>query len=54
MMLLKKFLGMKVCNFIKNRLQYRFHSDGSKNLKKGSLMIELKWFLNNGTRKVPQ
>ena len=53
-MLLKKFLGMKVWNFIKNRLQYRFHSDGTKKFKKGSLMIELKRFLENGTRKVPQ
>ena len=42
-MLLKKFLGMKASNFIKKRLQYRFHSDDTKSLKR---------FLNDVNKKV--
>ena len=31
---IKNFLGLKACNFIKKRLQYRFHSDDTKKFKK--------------------
>ena len=31
---IKRFLRLKACNFIKKRLQYRFHSDDTKKFKK--------------------